>query len=454
MRFSDVVSWRICAVIMSVVLSLQCAAQTTDYTRDEAFMRRFSRAACDIAHRKIRQLTDAGHSRRLATGGHFNDYFLWDTALCVMWARHAVQEFPVEASLDNFYRFADSDGFIGRQYDVQGRPVWNSSYPVSFAPPVLSWAEYELYKTTPSNSNSRLCRVYPALARHHRALKRFQRDDGLYFSDELGCGMDDLKRYPRGIGEETMLSGGVPMCIEAVMPYARKDGRRDRWAWVQKRLAERSWNRQIGWIDTTSQVALDCYMLANIARIVGRHGEADEWMREHAQLKDAVNRLCWNESLGFYCDRMGDGTVPRRHAGGFWVLVSRVATEERAERVVRTLSDVRLFNQRVPFPCLPKDDPEYDPISGYWCGSVWPPTNYAAIKGLLAYGYRDFAEDVARRWYNASAEMWVRFGTVFENLSPERFDMRKEKSDIDFCGWGAIAPIALPVEFGWLVTGR
>ena len=410
-------------------------------------MRRFSGAACGIARQKIAKMTDAGYSRRLPTGGHYDGYFLWDTAFCVMWARHVASEFPVAESLDNFYRFAEPDGFIGRQFDAKGRPVWNPMRPPAFAPPLLAWAELEYFKACATGNVSRLKRVYPKLVRHHRSLTRFRREDGLYFSDAFGCGMDELPRYPQGTTDADKMKGGIPLTEDAVMPYAREW----RWGWLKRdKLAHLSWNRQIGWIDMSSQVALDAWVLAEIADLLGETADARAWRDEHAMLKKTINDLCWNEELGFYCDRHGETTIPRRHAGGFWVLLARVATPERAKRVVEALADPELFNRPVPFPCLPKGDPDYRPDTGYWCGGVWPPTNYVVIRGLLACGCRELAETAARKWYNAAADMWERFGTVFENHSPERTDVRRKCADVDFCGWGAIPPVALPVEFGWL----
>lgn len=417
-----------------------------DYTKDVGFIAAYSAAACSIAQRKIDDMEHPGRSRRLATGGHFDGYFLWDTAFCVMWARHVADDFPVAESLDNFYRFAEPDGFIGRQFDAEGRPVWNPNCPTAFAPPLLAWAELEYFRTCATGDVARLSRVYPALARHHRALKRFQRDDGLYFSDAYGCGMDELPRYPYGTSDEDKMKGGIPLDVDSVMPYARER----RWERLQTMLPHLSWNKQIGWIDMSCQVALDAYVLSQIAELLDKGEEALAWREEHAALKVTINRLCWNEDLGFYCDCHEEETIPRRHAGGFWALISRVATPERAKRIVSAFQDPKVFGRPVPLPCLPADDPDYGPETGYWCGVVWPPTNYVAIRGLMAYGYKDIAEDIARRWYNACASMWVRYKTIFENQSPEQWTERRKKADVDFCGWGAIPAVALPREFGWM----
>ena len=425
---------------------LQDRPPVRDRTRDVAFMARYSESACGIAARKMKEITDAGFATRLPTGGHYDGYFLWDTAFCVLWARHVADRFPVEESLDNFYRFAQPDGYIARQFDAQGRPVWARDSTLGFAPPLLAWAEMELHRTRGKGAE-RLRRVYPALVRHHRALGRFRRADGLYFTDALGCGMDELPRHPYGASDADLVKDGLVPTVESIQPYARTPGRCN--FVLGGKLGHFSWNRQMGWVDTTSQVALDCLSLAEMAEAIGKADEAAAWRAEHRCLAETVNRLCWDEKLGFYCDHWNGGTIPRRHAGGFWALIARIATPERAARIAAAFADPEAFGRPVPLPCLPADDPDYRPETGYWCGGVWPPTNYIAIRGLQLYGYDELAEDIARRWYNANAEIFVQTGTVYENLSPERCDRPRELSGYDFCGWGALAPVALPREFGW-----
>lgn len=417
-----------------------------NYSRDPAFVERFGKAAKDIAKRKIGEIVQAGFAPRLATGGSFTDYFLWDTAFCVMWARHCARgEFPITESLDNFYRFAaaEPDGFIARQFDAEGRPVWNSKYPIAFAPPILSWAELELSKS-PCAVEGRLAEIYPALVRHHRAVrKRFRRSDGLYFSDGLGCGMDDLPRWPREFDAEMRKVGGIEMC-----PDACASEHEEKWRWLEPIAADYGWNRQAGWIDMSAQMALDARCLGEIAAAIGKGDEAAAWRCEHEELCETINRLCWDEESGFYYDIWEKGIVRRRHGGAFWVLLAGVAKDERLDRFVRAIMDERAFNRPVPAPVLPADDPDYRPETGYWTGVVWPPTNYVLIRGLLACGRSAEARVIAEKWYDACAEMWVRTGTVLENLSPEQVEHKRRRCCVDFCGWGALAPIALPREVG------
>ena len=427
-----------------------------DYATDKAFVRRFRAAAIGIARRKMAETArlQAGHETpvpmapRLSTGGHFAGFYLWDTVFGAMWARHAQDEgFPLLGPIDNLYALAAPDGFIAREYDAGGRPRWDVNHPVQSSPALLSWAELTFFREGLTN-RARLVEVFPKLVRHHdAAAKRFRREDGLYFSDHYGCGMDDIPRFPRGYTPEQQAAGGIPMTADVLDPGSKRI-----WDYLEEKKDFFSWNRQAGWVDMTCQMALDAFCLSMISREL-RAGTAETTARfasEFEELSRLVNELCWDEAGGWYCDRGPDGIIPRQCAAGFWALLSHVAAEERAMRVVAGLKDPARFNRPVPFPALSAADPDYDPENGYWLGASWPPTTYAALRGLVEWGETDFAEEAARRYYNANAELWVRTGTVWENVSPEQCERPKNFSGFDFCGWGAIVPIALPAEFGWL----
>lgn len=428
-----------------------------DYVSDAAFVESFRAGALAIARRKMAKCEDwrvkhsgelpEGLKPRIATGGNFTGYFLWDSAFCVLWARCTTKEegFPVEGTLDNFYvlQAQSEDGLINREYSAKGRAYWNPDHPVSFAPPLLTWAEMELYRCGRTDK-ARLERVFPHLARHHAACRRrYRRDDGLYFGDALGCGMDDLPRWPRGMGPEERVKGGIPFTRDVQGPdnlkFYDKTVKRSRVSFY-------CWNRQAGWIDMTSQMALDTMELAEMADAIGRSDEADVYRAEYSELKELVNRHCWDEELGFYCDVTDGRTIKRRHAGAFWALLARLAPPERARRMRDAMMDENLFFRSVPFPALPADDSDYRPNKAYWCGLSWPPTTYVGIHALLTYGFRDDAEAVARRWYNANARIWEDAGTCRENIHP---DTGAGRSGKDFCSWAALAPVALPAEFGW-----
>jgi hypothetical protein len=428
------------------------AAIPRDYASDADFVAAFRAAAIAMAQRKSAVL---GVSRpgaaihvgpRIATGGKFDGHFLWDAAFSIFWAVHApVGALPIASTLDNFYRFAEPDGYIGREFLADGTPVWDPEHPISFNPPMLSWAELEL-ADSPCAESGRLARVYPALVRHHQScVRKFRRPDGLYFSCGLGCGMDDMPRWPHGFTPDQRAAGGIPLTEQSLGGRSR-----DIWTrWLNRCAADHSWNRQAGWIDMSAAMALDARSLAEIAMRVGRPDEAREFNAEHAALAEAINRLCWDEATGFYYDVTDGGIIRRRHLGALWTLVSHVVPPERVERMIATLFDPEVFYRTVPLASLEAGDPDYTPEKEYFKGPAWPNLNFLAIRGLCEYGHRTEAEKLARLWYNCCAALYEKTGGIYENLSSEQFDHPKERSFPDYAGHGCLTPVALPAMFGW-----
>ncbi len=455
------------AIAAACIAALSASAAESpglrDYADDAAFVRKYRAGALEIARRKMAECEEyrlknadkmpKGLGHRIATGGHFGGIFLWDSAFCVLWARHTTkaEDFPIEQTLDNFYVLQDltKDGFICREFSSDGRPCWLGGHPIAFNPPLLTWAEMEVYQTGRTDK-ARLARVYPHLVRHHAACRKYyRRDDGLYFGDILGSGMDELPRWPRELSRNDRATGGIQLtekCVgKSVRGFFKHLKKTDR-------ALDSCWNRQAGWIDMSAQMALDARELAAMADELGKAEDAASYRAEYEEIKAAVNRFCWDEKLGFYCDVTGGKTIPRRHAGAFWVLMAGLATPERAKAMRDVMMDPKLFFRNCPFPALPADDPDYRPDKGYWCGVTWPPTNYVAIRGLRAYGFEADAEMAARRWYNACARVFEESGTCRENLNPDTARAR-ERDNLcgkDFCGWAALAPVAIPAEFGWL----
>ena len=454
----------LCAACVGAGAAVHAAAPKADYAADAENIRAYREAALAIADRKLQEVDDAlakedpieGLGRRMSSGGDFGGFFMWDSVFQSIWASRARErDYPILSSLDNFYMLQLEDGFIVREYSSRGLPCWNPDHPIALNPPILSWGEIEVFRHGVSD-RARLERVYPKLVRFHESLKRrYRRADGLYFGEQLGCGMDDIVRSPAGMSEEDKKKGGIVFSEAAFGPglmIPSLDAFRAHW--LKTRSGDSSWNRQMGWIDITSQVALDCLNLAEIAAAIGKDDEAKAWRAEHAEIAKAVNDLCWDETRGYYFDRGPDGIIPRYHGGSFWTMLARIPTPERAKRMVRVFEDPEIFGTPVPFPALAKCEPDYDSENHYWRGQVWPPTAYVAIIGLRTLGFEDLAQRLGRRYYNATYELWKATGTIWENLSSQQCDHPKPHAGRDFCGWGALAPVALPDDLGWTKPSR
>lgn len=407
-------------------------------------MNDFYQAALKIAHRKL--FYDAVPSKlkspRLGTGGEFSDIFLWDTVFSAHWAKYHAGEFPLTDSLDNFYCCQDSDGFISRQINPEGHSKWNKRHPVSFAPPLLSWIELELHQT--GLYPERLKKVYPALTRFHRFNRRWKRQDGLYFSDMWGCGMDDIPRW-NPEDKPHAVSGSLLLHRSDILTPGEQGDRL--YAYMNNhKVLNFNWNSQLAWIDTSAQVAFDCANLAEMADVLGIIDDAREFRLEHDELAERINELLYDEQNGFYCDRLESGLVNHLHVGGFWTLLGGVATRERAARLCEHLINPHTFGLPCGIPGISCGDPCFD-VNKYWCGPVWCPTEYMVLCGLRKYGENALAHDLAVRFYQAVRNIWRETDTIWENYSPLQSDSPSKSAARDFCGWSVLAPVTIFREF-------
>lgn len=433
------------------------------YSRRADFREDYRRGALDMCRRMTRRVNRNLPTGELparpgvklgpifSAGGYFPQFFLWDTCFNVMWARHFPEEgFPVESALDNFYKFQEPSGYICREIFKDGTTAWKERHPIGLNPPLLAWAELEAERSGATTAE-RLRRVFPNLERFHAFYRKTcRRGDGLYFSTIFGCGMDDLPRWPIGMAEDQLSEGGIVLGREDLSEKYAKSFWDDKDAWVYRLRLRQNWNRQAGWIDTSAQMAFDCLNLAAIADILGETEKAKAYRAEHGEIAAAINANCWDETRGFYFDCREKGVIPRYHVGAFWTLIAKVAPPDRAKRMLDVLFDEKVFWCNGGIASLGRNDPDYDPRNTYWKGSVWPPTVYMTILGLKANGFSDEADRVARRWYDACAQLWDAEREIYENIQPDDpWVVREKHMGCDWCGWSALAPLALPIEMGW-----
>lgn len=400
-------------------------------------------AALRIARTKIRGGPDAPFFKRPYLDAAFNgNLYLWDTAFIATWAKYHQDELPVAAALDNFYAMQESDGYIDREYNADGRPVYPKTHPVGINPPLLAMAELELFSILPDLD--RLRRVYPKLLAQHRWISAaYGADDGLFFSDQTGSGMDNLNRYPPGWTDDGQ---GLPM------DWSQCTVRREQFMEWPNFLGL-SWNRQGRMVDMSAQMAFNTRNLRRIAELIGRTEDFVELDAQHRRIFDAVNERCWSEADGFYFDLAYGKQLPQFHIGAYWTLWADLVPAERRARLVAHLTSPTKFGREVPVPSLAADEPRYEKFGGYWRGGVWPPTNYMVFRGLRHVGEEELARNLARKFYDVVNFVFERTGTLWENYAPELWSYGKPAKE-DFCGWTALVPIAIGREFVFIDDGK
>lgn len=387
-------------------------------------------AALSIARKKIRGGSgDPVYKEPFVDAAFSSNIFYWDTCFIACYAKYHQDELPIANALDNFYGRMDDEGFISREYTKEGKTMWPKEHPVSVNPPLLAFAELELYEQR--KDEARLRKVYPHLKKHfHFLVSHYQMEDRLFFSDAFGSGMDNIPRYPDGWKDD---GKGIQL-VNLYPEIFKYEG------------LSPAWNKQGRSVDMSAQMVLFARNLERIAGIIKEDGDKELYQRLRDQTSDAINALCWNEEDGFYYDLGYGKQIRRKHIGMFWTLISGVAANDKVGKMIKHLTDPKEFWRKIPVASYPADQKDFSPEGTYWLGSVWAPTNYMIIRGLQSCGRNELASMLAHLYYRAVAEVYKKDKTFYENYAPDSFS-RGNMSRPDFCGWTGIVPIALYHEF-------
>ncbi len=387
-------------------------------------------AAIAIAKKKVRGGESEPVFKKPFLDAAFNgNVFLWDTCFIACYAKYHQDELPIANALDIFYNLQEADGYICREYTKEGKAMWPKEHPVSINPPLLAFAELELYSQR--KNKLRLQKTYPAIKKfYHYLVANYRMEDKLFYNDAFGSGMDNIPRYPEGWQDDGQ---GIP--IRNLFPEI----------FVYDGLSP-SWNRQGRGVDISAQMALLAENLITIATIINEKEDIPAYRQFYNETKNAINQHCWNEEDGFYYDLGYGKQIKRKHIGMFWVLMAGVVPNDKLDKVLAHLTDPKQFWRKFPITSYSADQPGFSGIGTYWLGSVWTPTNYMIIKGLVRYNKNQLAKTLARQYYWSVAEVFKQTKTFWENYAPD-IVAHGSQARPDFCGWTAIAPVTLYHEF-------
>lgn len=368
-------------------------------------------AAWDLAFRNLRRPIRGSGLVRPFIDTAFNDcIFLWDSVFILYFGRYGTRAFDFQGTLDNLYAMQHPDGFITRELqEWDGQDRFHRHDPSSTGPNLFAWSEWEYYLNF--GDEVRLRDVYPVLLAYHQWCRRYRTwPDGSYWSTGWGCGMDNQPRTPKGFSRE--YEHGF-----------------------------------MSWADATLQAVLSARLLLKMAKLLGEREGVEELETEHAHLTRWVNREMWSDPLGFYVDRLRDGSLSEvKSIGAFWALLAEVAPPERRNALIAHLENPETFNRPHRVPSLSADHPDYDPRGNYWSGGVWPSTNYMVLRGLTQCGAHDLAAEIGRNHHACIVKVFEETRTFWESYAPESWEPGHSARDA-FVGWGGIGPIAVLLEY-------
>ena len=340
----------------------------------------------------------------------FNDnLFMWDSGFIALFARYGARAFDFQRTLDNLYAKQHPDGFICREIrESDGSDTHMRFDPSATGPNVLPWVEWEYFQVF--GDMDRLGRVFPVLLALHDWMRRYRSwPDGSYWATGWGCGMDNQPRPPEG--------------------------------------CDVRWHHGfMSWADTCMQQILSARELVRMAEVLGRQRDAMHLVEEIDRLSVFVNDELYDPKTAFYYDRLRDGSRSGvKSIGAYWALLAGVVPQDRLDAFLAHLDDEREFKRPHRVPTLSHDHPAYRADGGYWLGSVWAPTNYMLLRGLVSVGRDALAHEIARNHVDNVTAVFDKTGTVWENYAPET-TAPGNPSKADFVGWTGLAPIAVLYE--------
>ena len=108
----------------------------------------------------------------------------------------------------------------------------------------------------------------------------------------------------------------------------------------------------------------------------------------------------------------------------------------------------------MPLVSLSRSDKDFSENGRYWRGSMWLPTAYATLKGLSQYGFHEETQTLSQKILSRMLKTYQEYEphTIWECYSPSECKpaMHEDGKTVvrpDFCGWSALGPISIYIEY-------
>lgn len=183
-------------------------------------------------------------------------------------------------------------------------------------------------------------------------------------------------------------------------------------------------------LDLTLMVVKEMRSLSVMAGELGREKDSREWSAKADTVSRLVNERMWDPETGFYYSvnkndhsfRFMTRDLRRQEIIAFLALWAEAAPGDRAEILLKKLTDPGKFWRKYGVPTLAADDPWYTPYVDYcckWNGPVWLLWNYMVFDGLRNYGYDDAARELAGKMLLCVKTQLAVNHNYWESYSPD-----------------------------------
>jgi alpha,alpha-trehalase len=151
--------------------------------------------------------------------------------------------------------------------------------------------------------------------------------------------------------------------------------------------------------------------LEQMGRILGKTAEAEDWKKEAAGRKEAIQKYLWNAEKGEYFDYdfVKQKMSTYEYATIFYPLWAGVPSKVQAAAVVKTLGHFEKPGGIMMSP--------YDTGMQWDAPFAWAPVQLVDIEGLRRYGFTDDANRTSYEFLSTVAENFRKDGTIREKYN-------------------------------------
>lgn len=315
---------------------------------------------------------------------------LMDGILSTFFLVYSNRVYNAATQLDGFYNRQEPSGAIRGEYNLAtGEPILTKANPQGASPPILAWAEYNLYHK--AGNKKRIKEIMPTLEKYYQWVETtFQDESGLYH---------------------------VPLAATG-MPNSPRDG-------------------MYYPVDFNTQQALNAAHMALLGHILNDKDIEFRFRRRYFSLKTRINQLMWNEEDQFYYDLDKNSEHVRvKTVASYWTLLTDIPNEVRAQGMIEHLKDPESFGTENPFPSVAANESAFSENGDGWRGSVFPQYTFIIIKGLEKQHQWELAREFAiRHLYSILDTLHPegnKRGNVWEAYRPTREGQAKWSGHPDF----------------------
>ncbi|MGZ8550071.1 MAG: alpha,alpha-trehalase TreF [Chitinophagaceae bacterium] len=353
----------------------------------------------------------------IVPGGRFGEIYYWDSYFTMLGLEVSGKYDMLESMVNNFSYLINTIGYI---------PNGNRSYFIGRSQPPF----YSIMIKLLANIKGKniLTTYLPQLEKEYQfwmtGKGELNGSTNAIHRVVLMPGGEILNRYwdhndtprPESYREDTELAGESGQDPKIIYRHLRAG-------------AESGWDFSCRWfkegnsfttIHTTDIVPVDlnCLLfnlektIAEAYQLKGNTGTAEQYESLAMKRKQAIQKYCWSNELGFYVDYDSIESQQKQllTLAGLFPLTFNIATREQAKQVATFIKEKFLMPGGV-ITTLKTTGQQWDAPNG------WAPLQWMTITGLENYGHQELAAEIARRWIGLNTNVFKRTGKLMEKYN-------------------------------------